>query len=743
MKEGKTMYNYAGIIVNNDAVKVDKIFTYKIPEGLKKKINLGQRVKVPFGMGNKKIDGFIVQLYEFVELDPKSISKLKTIMEISDDFQVIKQKDIELISIMRSKYLCTYLECIKVFIPSGLIKGMKFKTKNVISLGKPITNKYEKEPYSKIINFIKQNQGKFSKAQLNKEFNFSLSSLNTLIKYEFLISEEEVVNRYNERTYKNYEEKILNHKQQEAVNTIINSNNKKFLIHGVTGSGKTEIYMNLVKSMMKENKDSIILIPEISLTPQMVERFKGRFGKDVAIFHSKLSDGERFDEWMRVKMGKVKVAIGARSAIFLPFSNLGLIIIDEEHEGSYKSDSDPKYNARDIGDFKSDIEDCKIVLGSATPSVETYYKATKGRYTLITLNERADGAKLPFVKLVDMREELMSNNKSIFSNSLYEALNHTLNNNEQAILFLNRRGFSTFVSCRKCGYVFKCKNCDISLTYHNYSSNLTCHYCGAKQQVVNTCPRCKSKYVKYFGVGTEQLEEQVKKVFPQSKTLRMDFDTTRQKNAYENIYNSFRNGKANILIGTQMVAKGLDFPNVTLVGVIAADLSLNLPDYRANERTFQLITQVSGRAGRGKKAGTVVVQTYSPDSFSIRYAVENDYLSFYKEEIEIRRSMNYPPFSKILAINLSSEDESLLIKSIQNLGNKLHFKLDINDKIQMLGPCPCGVSKIKNLFRWQIIIKGDLNTEILEDIKNMVYNELNSVYSSIRIGLDVNPNNLL
>lgn len=743
MKEGKTMYNYAGIIVNNDAVKVDKIFTYKIPEGLKKKINLGQRVKVPFGMGNKKIDGFIVQLYEFVELDPKSISKLKPIIEISDDFQVIKQKDIELISIMRSKYLCTYLECIKVFIPSGLIKGMKFKTKNVISLGKPITDKYEREPYNKIISFIKQNQGKFSKTQLNKEFNFSLSSLNTLIKYEFLISEEEVVNRYNDRIYKNYEEKILNHKQQEAVNTIINSNKKKFLIHGVTGSGKTEIYMNLVKSMMKESKDSIILIPEISLTPQMVERFKGRFGKDVAIFHSKLSDGERFDEWMRVKMGKVKVAIGARSAIFLPFSNLGLIIIDEEHEGSYKSDSDPKYNARDIGELKSDIEGCKIVLGSATPSIETYYNANRGQYTLITLNERADGAKLPFVKLVDMREELMSNNKSIFSNSLYEALNHTLNNNEQAILFLNRRGFSTFVSCRKCGYVFKCRNCDISLTYHNYSSNLTCHYCGAKQQVVNTCPRCKSKYVKYFGVGTEQLEEQVKKVFPQSKTLRMDFDTTRQKNAYENIYNRFRSGKANILIGTQMVAKGLDFPDVTLVGVIAADLSLNLPDYRANERTFQLITQVSGRAGRGKKSGTVVVQTYSPDSFSIRYAVENDYLSFYKEEIEIRRSMNYPPFSKILAINLSSEDESLLIKSIQNLGNKLHLKLDINDKIQMLGPCPCGVSKIKNLFRWQIIIKGDLSTEILEDIKNMVYNELNSVYSSIRIGIDVNPNNLL
>lgn len=737
------MYNYAGVIVNNDSIKVDKIFTYKIPENLKKKISLGQRVKVPFGMGNKSIDGFIVQLYEYIELESKTINKLKAIIEISDNFNVLTEKSIALIELMRSHYLCTYLECIKVFLPSGITKGMKFKTKNVITIGEELTPKYQKESYNKIVDFIKLNNGKYNKAQLTNDFKFSLSTLNTLIKHGFLKLEEAVVNRYNNKAYKIYEEKTLNDMQQKSVDRIIKSQDNKFLIHGITGSGKTEIYMNLVKDMMNNNKESIILIPEISLTPQMVERFKGRFGRDVAIFHSKLSDGERFDEWMRVKMGKVKVAIGARSAIFLPFSNLGLIVIDEEHEGSYKSDSDPKYNAREIAEFKSKIEECKIVLGSATPSIETYYKGINGEYKIITLDKRADGAQLPITKVVDMREELLSNNKSIFSNSLYEALNHTLKNKEQAILFLNRRGFSTFVSCRKCGYVFKCRNCDISLTYHSYSSNLTCHYCGAKQQMVSTCPRCKSKYVKYFGIGTEQLEEHVKKAFPEAKTIRMDFDTTREKNSYERIYNSFRNQEGNILIGTQMVAKGLDFPNVTLVGVIAADLSLNLPDYRANERTFQLITQVSGRAGRGKKAGRVVVQTYTPESFSIKYAVENDYYSFYKEEIEIRRAMNYPPFSKILCINLSSEKEELLIKSIQNIGNKLHSKLNNNDKIEVLGPCPCSISKIKNAYRWQIIIKGDFNLEEAKEIRDLTYNELNSVYTDIRVNIDINPSSLL
>lgn len=728
---------YVGIIVNNDAVKVDNIFTYSVPESLHHKVKKGRMVTVPFGNGNKKIYGFIVDI--FYEIDDKN--KLKEIIEIDDTLEYLTENNIELIKIMRKKYLCTYLECIKVMIPSGITKGATFKTKNVVMIDKPLTEKYNKENYINIIKIIEENNGIYNKAELNSKFNISTSTINTMIKRGFLKVEKSIINRFNEVLYKRYEEKTLNQVQRKCVDKIlIHSMKNKFLIHGITGSGKTEIYMNLVKQMMEAGKDSIILIPEIALTPQMVERFKGRFGRDVAIFHSKLSSGERFDEWMRVKMGKVKVAIGARSAIFLPFSNLGLIVIDEEHESSYKSDSDPKYNAKEIASFKSQLEGCKVVLGSATPSVETYYAAKQGEYDIITLDKRADGAKLPEIKVVDMREEFKAGNKTMFSRSLYESMYGVLNRDEQAIMFLNRRGFSTFVSCRECGYVFKCEHCDISLTYHG-DNNLRCHYCGARQKAINKCPKCKSKYIKYFGVGTEQLEESIKKTFVGSKTLRMDFDTTRGKDAYEKIYNSFASKKYNVLIGTQMIAKGLDFKDVTLVGVIAADLSLNLPDYRAAEKTFQLITQVAGRAGRGKKEGKVILQTYSPENYSIISASKHDYESFYNEEILIRKLREYPPFSRILAINLSSEDEKKLIKNIQTLSDKIKIKIQENDKIEVLGPCPCGVSKIKNSHRWQIIIKGNFDDDFAMDIKKIVYDEVD--YKSIRIGMDINPNSLL
>lgn len=728
---------YLGIIVNNEAVKVDNIFTYKVPEKLHYKAKKGRMVTVPFGNGNKKIYGFIVDIF----YEAEDNTKLKYVVDIDDTMEYLTEENIELIKIMRKKYLCTYLECIKVMIPSGITKGATFKTKNVIVVGEPLTEKYNKENYIKIINLIKENNGVYNKAELNAKFDISTSTINTMIKHGFLGVEKAVVNRFNETYYKNYGEKELNEIQKKCVDKIlIHSMKNKFLIHGITGSGKTEIYMNLVKQMMEAGKDSIILIPEIALTPQMVERFKGRFGRDVAIFHSRLSPGERFDEWMRVKMGNVKVAIGARSAIFLPFSNLGLIVIDEEHETSYKSDSDPKYNAKEIASLKSQLEGCKVVLGSATPSIETYFAAEQGEYEIITLDKRADGASLPSIEVVDMREELKAGNKTMFSRSLHEEMCGVLNRDEQAIMFLNRRGFSTFVSCRECGYVFKCENCDISLTYHR-DNNLSCHYCGAHQRAINTCPKCKSKYVKYFGVGTEQLEHSVKKTFPGSRPLRMDFDTTRGKDAYENIYNAFATKRYNVLIGTQMIAKGLDFKDVTLVGIIAADLSLNLPDYRAAEKTFQLITQVAGRAGRGKKAGKVILQTYSPENYSIVCAAKNDYKSFYNEEISIRNLRNYPPFTKILAINLSSEDEKKLIKNIQTLSDKIRIKIKENDKIEMLGPCPCGVSKIKNSYRWQIIIKGNFDEDFAMAIKEIVYNDID--YKAIRIGIDINPNSLL
>lgn len=733
------MFKYVGIIVNNSSIQVDKIFTYKIAENLVNIIDIGFRVKVPFGMGNKKIDGFVVELYE--EYEGKG--RIKEIEEICDKFPLFTKKDLIIIKEMREKYLCTYLDCIKVFIPAGVFKGMKNKRETLIYTGKVLEGKYYKEPYKNIYEIVKSNEGIYTKTALSNEYNLSLSSINTMLKYGFLSAQDQIINRYNVRQYDQYLKKNLNDEQNTAVKRILYSGKKTFLIHGVTGSGKTEIYMHLVSEMIKQDKESIILVPEIALTPQMVERFKGRFGKDISVFHSKLSDGERYDEWLRVKMGKVKVAIGARSAIFLPFKNLGLIVIDEEHEGSYKSDSNPKYNAREIGELKCRIENCKLVLGSATPSIETYYRCNKGEIDLISIRNRADGAILPQVQIVDMREELLNNNKSIFSKSLYEAIEDRLSRKEQIILFLNRRGFSTFVSCRKCGYVFKCSNCDISLTYHSNGGKLMCHYCGSSQSVPDTCPKCASKYVKYFGVGTEKVEQEIKKYFPSANTLRMDFDTTRGKNSYEEIYNTFKSGKADVLIGTQMVAKGLDFKNVTLVGVIAADLSLNLPDFRSAERTFQLITQVSGRAGRGEKKGEVIVQTYNSENYSIRYAAASDYESFYKEEIELRDNMEYPPFSDIILINMSSKNENLLIKNIQNVGIFLRNELEKNDKIKMLGPCPCEISKIKELYRWQIILKGKIDRQFGGNIRKIVYDLLKDVYNDIRVSIDINPNSLL
>ncbi|WP_040211637.1 primosomal protein N' [Clostridium polynesiense] len=729
---------FAGIVVNNESILLDKIFYYKVPKELELDIQIGQIIKIPFGKSNKLILGFVYNLMDSLESDVKNIKEIHSIKEKT---QLFTLNDISLIEYIKINYLSTYLEALKLFLPPGIISGAKRKTKTVLYTSEELKDKYIKSPYKEIYETVKNNQGIFNKNELIEKLSISVSPVNTLIKHGYLSTSDEIVNRYNVREYENYEKKVLNTEQQSAVNTVINSNSRIFLINGITGSGKTEVYMNLVEHYMSKKKSSIVLVPEISLTPQMVERFKGRFGKDIAIFHSKLSDGERYDEWFRVKQGKVKLAIGARSAIFLPFSDLGLIVIDEEHENSYKSDSDPKYHVRDVARYLSKEKGCKVVLGSATPSIETYFETFNNSINLINLKNRVDGASLPLITLIDMREELANNNRSMFSRQLVEDINLRLNKKEQIILFLNRRGYSTFVSCRKCGYVFKCPNCDISLTYHN-NGNLVCHYCGHRERSSNICPQCKSKYVKYFGIGTEKLENEIKKVFPDARTLRMDFDTTRKKNSYEDIYNTFKKGEADILLGTQMIAKGLDFANVTLVGVISADLSLNLPDYRSAEKTFQLITQVAGRAGRRKKPGKVIVQTYSPHHYSLQFAKSYDYDSFFDSEIKIRKAMNNPPFSRILSINLSSENENLLIKKINDIG--INLKEEFKDgQYEILGPSPCIISKIKSMYRWQILIKGIIDNHKAALIKNRVYDLIKDVYSDIRINIDINPNSLL
>lgn len=739
-EKGDLLNKLASVIINSLSSAIDKAFTYKIPSELENEVKIGHRVKVPFGNGNKVSEAFVIEIYNKDDLIGKDI-KLKSISKICEKYPVLTKEDIELIKIMRSKYLCTYIECIRLFLPTGISKGVTFKKREILYKIKDLDEKYKKEPYISIMKVIQDES--LIKSDITNKYKLSQSSLNTLIKHGYIGTKEEIVDRLGKKTYEEYKKKQLSLLQKNALQSVLNSEEKNFLIHGVTGSGKTEIYLNLVEHMLSENKQAIVLVPEISLTPQMIERFKGRFGHNVAVFHSKLSDGERFEQWMKVKNKETNVAVGARSALFLPFEDLGIIIIDEEQEGSYKSETDPKYNAREVAFLIGRLKGCKVVLGSATPSLETYYSGLTKKIKIIEINERISKKPLPKSKIIDMRKELEENNRSIFSRELFNSIEDRLYKGEQVILFLNRRGFSPFVSCRKCGYVFKCENCDISLTYHT-NGDLVCHYCGYKQKSVNTCPKCKSKYVKYFGVGTERVEREVKKYFPKSRTIRMDFDTTRKKSSYEDMYNAFKNNKADILIGTQMIAKGLDFENVTLVGVLAADLSLNYPDFRAAEKTFQLITQVAGRAGRGEKEGEVIIQTYSPDNYSIVLASNNKYKEFFKEEIKIRNALDYPPFSKMLLINISTEDKVQGETYIENLKNSLDTLLDKYDKIIMLGPCPCTIFKLKKEYRWQIIFKGNFTQEFALNVKELVYKILFKYrFKNIKIGLDSNPTNLI
>ena len=731
---------YAEIILNSEALEIDRPFTYKIPVELEEKVQVGQIVKVPFGMGNKTSEGFVLAIKQENEVDISF--RVKKISSIITDEPVIDGDDIKLIDFLREKYLCKYIDAFRLLIPVGIMKGAKSKSKKVIVFKSDDLSCIQKpEGYVEIINFLKENSGKYTKSELINANSISQYKLNKLIEKGLLVVEEETVFRYNNRTYNIDYEKELTLEQKQVLDEYNNSSNNLFLLKGVTGSGKTEVYMRMVEEALEKNQSAIVLVPEIPLTPQMIERFKGRFGRDVALFHSKLSDGERFDEWFRVKEGKAKLVVGARSAIFLPVKDLGLIIIDEEHENTYKSDQNPKYQTKEVAEFLSEQKGCKVVLGSATPTIETYYRSLVGELDLLELNSRVDNKDMPPMKIVDMRNELRSGNMSLFSRELFADIQDKLSKGEQIILFLNRRGFSTFVSCRSCGYVFKCEECDISMTYHR-NGLLVCHYCGKSKRTPQKCPKCDSKYVKFFGAGTQRVEEEVKKYFKDVKVLRMDVDTTRSKDAYENIYNTFKEGKADILIGTQMISKGLDFKNVTLVGVLAADMSINLPDYRAAERTFQIITQVAGRAGRGEKQGKVIIQTYNPDHYSLEYAINYDYEGFYEKEFTVRALMKYPPFGKILLINGISKKEDLLKNFMHKISNVIKPVVEKEIDVDILGPIPCLIAKVKENYRWQIVIKGEFNSEFAKKIKELLYDESKNVYNDIRISMDINPNNL-
>lgn len=745
----------AEVIINSNVRNLDKIFDYQIPIELEEKVVIGSRVLVQFGNIKSLEEGFVVGIKE------KSDYKVKEIKSVQNSY--LNEEKIYLAKWIAKRYFCNISDAIKLMLPPGtttkvITNRVKEKNVNYVELIKDvqeiefdIENKIIKsEKQIKALEFLIEN-GEMPLSDLELFTEVSKNIIKTLEKNGYVaITEKEVernpfINKRVQRSEKlilTDEQKIAYEAIEEAIEDGMHS---KFLLFGVTGSGKTEVYLQLIEKVLEEGKTSIMLVPEISLTPQTVNRFISRFGEEkIAVLHSKLSVGERYDQWQKIRKGIAKIVIGARSAIFAPVENLGIIIIDEEHDQSYKSEMTPRYHAKEVASYIANKNDIPLILGSATPSLDTYYKGLNGDIEILTLNKRANDMELPKVEIVDLRQELANGNRSMISNRLYEEIKENLIHKKQTILFLNRRGFSTFVMCRDCGYTVKCKNCDVTLTYHNQEKKLKCHYCGYETKVLNCCPECKSENIRYFGTGTQKLEAEIKKIFPQASTIRMDIDTVSKKDSHEQILNRFQNENVDILIGTQMIVKGHHFPNVTLVGVIAADSSLNIEDYRASERTFQILTQVAGRAGREEK-GRVIIQTYNPDSFSIEYAKKQDYKLFYNTEIMLRKSLKYPPFCDIIMLLITGKDEKEVIHISKQLHCFIKTKLKTDNlKILLYSPVPSPIDKIKNKYRWRIIVKckfDDYIIKLMNETLEYFYNMKKS--ESTRIIIDLNPNNML
>ena len=753
----------AEIIINSNVKNLNRTFDYIIPVEFEEKIAIGSRTLVPFGNKKELEEGFVVGIKETSEY----MSKLKEIAKVEEKVYLSKEK-IELAKWMAHKYFCNISDCIKLMLPPGTttkvlsnrindkMQNFVYLTKDLDEIEQDIENKKIKsDKQIRALRFLMENSNnEILSTDLQMFADVTNAVLKTLEKNGYIeILEKEVErNPFIHKVVQQSKNLTLTEEQKEAFEKINASlqfdEYEEFLLFGVTGSGKTEIYIQLIEEALKLGKDSIMLVPEISLTPQTVDRFLSRFGEEkIAVLHSKLSVGERYDQWKKIERGDAKIVIGARSAIFAPVQNLGLIIIDEEHDESYKSEMSPRYNAKELANYLGEKNNVPVVLGSATPDMGTYYKAINEKTELIELTKRANNASLPEVEIVDLRNELATGNKTMISEKLHEAIEENLKNKRQTILFLNRRGFSTFIMCRDCGYTSKCKNCDITLTYHLKENKLKCHYCGYETNALTLCPECGSKNIRYFGTGTQKLEEQVKSIFPQASTIRMDIDTVTKKNSHEDILNSFKNDGIDILIGTQMVVKGHDFPNVTLVGVIAADSSLNIDDYRAHERTFQTLTQVAGRAGRGKDKGKVIIQTYNPDTFCIQYAQKQDYKLFYDTEIHLRKQLRYPPFCDIILIGISSK----IKKELETISNKIYEDLKEKiktEKLQILlyKPVPAPIDRIKNKFRWRIIVKCKIDEKIINSINSTIEkanNENKNSKNDTRIIVDVNPTNML
>ena len=800
----------AEVVIANNSRELNKKFSYIVPDEMD--VMAGARVVVPFGRGNKTVEGIVTGF-----TDKSNFTKLKNITKVIDEKPLCTPKLLELAEYIQKTSICTYYQALRLVVASGtkirttrwitllnigidIAKGSgssaskkklleilvdaggtvdygavawvsnintaikSLEKDGIISLDDTVAQNvksklirmvrltdmaeyaddwsslHKKAPKQfKMLEILKQT-GDIAAADIVMFSEGSYAALNAL-------EQKGIVEFYDKKVYRNAfeaskyqktEKKVLTAEQQKVLDSLIDNHKKgdtkPNLIRGVTGSGKTEVFLQVIEYYINMGKQAIVLVPEISLTPQMVDRFVGRFGDKVSVLHSALSAGEKFDEWNKILNGEVNVAIGARSAVFAPFENLGIIIIDEEHETTYKSDNSPRYDAKRAAMFRCKNENAMLVMASATPSVTTYYRAKAGMYNLYEMKNRHNLMSMPKIETVDMREELKSGNHSVFSRRLKEEIDKNIVAGQQTILFLNRRGFNSFVMCRDCGEAVKCRNCSISMTYHKNSNVLKCHYCGYEQDIPRFCPSCESTHIRFMGTGTEKVEEEIAKLYGENSFVRMDADTTSGKNSHEAILNRFQSEKIPILLGTQMVTKGLDFPNVTLVGVLAADISLNIDDFRAAERTFGLITQVCGRAGRGDIEGRAIVQTYQPEHYALEYAKNHDYESFYDNEINIRKMLKNPPFNDFVLLMMQGDNENSIVNELGRIANRLRSR-----GLTVMGPVPAPYSRIKNKYRWRIILRHHRATELLELLHTIA-----DYYakSDNQLFIDINPNSM-
>lgn len=802
------MSQYAQVIVDVPTMQTDQPYTYLVPDEWQAVIECGTRVEVPFGEGNRHIQGFVTALP--TELEESKLS-LKSLIRVIDLAPVVNQELLQLADYMKDVTFSFKINCLQTMLPAAMkaayqkkfvlldedhpVKETYFSQSNeidwdVIEAAGALTlfKRLREQSIVELRYLVKEKVNKkmirYVKSLVTTDNYFVFKEQlrpNALRQHQLLeqlkttpretvtfYREKELLSTHLKTAEKNgwlsfeevesYRDPFENHdfpktlpwqlnaEQQQAVSRILAAEAQgeatTFLLEGITGSGKTEVYLQSIAEILNKGKTAMMLVPEIALTPQMVQRFKSRFGKAVAVLHSGLSQGEKYDEWRKIERGEAQVVVGARSAVFAPLQKIGLIIIDEEHEATYKQEDTPRYHARDLAIWRSQYHHCPVILGSATPSLESRARAQKKRYELLYLTQRAhENAQLPSVTIVDLKEEYAQKNTSTFSRLLQEKISNRLQQKEQIVLLLNRRGYSSFMMCRDCGYVLPCPNCDISLTLHMDVKKMRCHYCGHQENIPKKCPDCQGEKIRYYGTGTQKVEEELQERFPSARILRMDVDTTRKKGAHEKILKAFEEQEADILLGTQMIAKGLDYPNITLVGVLNADTALNLPDFRSSERTFQLLTQVSGRAGRGAKPGEVIVQTFNPEHHSIVLAQAQDYEAFYQQEMILRHQSGYPPFYFTVKITISHPAEQVVAKKSYQIAEQL--KNGLSPESRILGPTPSGIARIKNRYYYQIILKYKHEVHLHRMLREILETSQSEQRKNLYVSIDYEPLNFI